>query len=102
METSRPKHPAILSASRRTDIPAFYLDWFMAGIQNGGFEVENPYNRRRRWVASRPHEVHSIVFWSKNFDAFLHRGIGETLERRGYHLFFNFTVNAAPGTGYPH
>ncbi len=102
MNPSRPKYPVILSASRRTDIPAFYLDGFMAGIRSGGFEVENPYNRRRRWVPARPHEVHSIVFWSKNFDAFLRRNIGEKLERRGYHLFFNFTVNADAPCLEPH
>ncbi len=102
MDSSHPKYPAILSASRRTDIPAFYLDWFMAGIRNGGFEVENPYNRRRRWVPARPHEVHSIVLWSKNFDAFLRRNIGAKLARRGYHLFFNFTVNADDPVLEPH
>ncbi len=102
MDSSRPKYPAILSVSRRTDVPAFYLDWFMAGIQNGGFEVENPYNRRRRWVAARPYDVHSVVFWSKNYEAFLRQGIGEALQRRGYHLFFNFTVNADAPRLEPH
>ncbi len=102
MDSSRPKYPAILSVSRRTDVPAFYLDWFMAGIQNGGFEVENPYNRRRRWVAARPYDVHSVVFWSKNYEAFLRQGIGEALQRRGYHLFFNFTVNAEAPRLEPH
>ena len=52
-------------------------------------------DRRRREVPARPHEVHSIVLWSKNFGPFLDRKIGEKLERRGYRLFFNFTINAA-------
>ncbi len=102
MTSSRPSYPAILSASRRTDIPAFYLDWFMTGIRNGGFEVENPYNRRLRHVPARPQDVHSIVFWSKNYGPFLRRGIGEQLERRGYHLFFNFTVNSGDADLEPH
>ncbi len=102
MDSYRPPYPAILSASRRTDIPAFYLNWFMAGIHSGGFDVENPYNRRRRRVPARPHEVHSIVFWSKNFGPFLRQSIGEALQRRGYHLFFNFTFNAAAPGLEPH
>ncbi|MDY6823046.1 MAG: DUF1848 domain-containing protein [Thermodesulfobacteriota bacterium] len=84
----------VISASRRTDIPAFYMDWFMAGIKEGTFEVVNPYNRTVRQVPAGPDEVHTIVFWSKNFGSFLDMGYGETLVRRGYHLFFNFTVNS--------
>ncbi len=102
MALPRPPYPAILSASRRTDIPAFYLDWFMAGIDRGAFEVENPYNRRRRQVPARPHEVHSIVLWSKNFGPFLDQNIGEKLERRGYRLFFNFTINSTAPDLEPH
>jgi hypothetical protein len=36
----------VLSASRRTDIPAFYMPWFMEGIARGEFEVVNPYSRK--------------------------------------------------------
>lgn len=86
--------PIVLSASRRTDIPAFYLDWFLDGIRRGGFEVIQPFNRRRRIVAATPDRVHTIVFWSKDFGPFLDRKIGERLQRRGFHLFFNFTVNS--------
>ena len=102
MVSSRLPYPAILSASRRTDIPAFYLDWFMRGIERGVYEVENPFNRRRRQVPARPHEVHSIVFWSKNFGPFLKQRIGEKLIRRGYRLFFNFTLNATAPVLEPH
>ncbi|MDY6905341.1 MAG: DUF1848 family protein [Thermodesulfobacteriota bacterium] len=84
----------VISASRRTDIPAFYMDWFMSGIQAGGFEVINPYNRVARQVPAEPDQVHTIVFWSKNFGPFLNGGYGETLLQAGYHLFFNFTVNS--------
>jgi hypothetical protein len=102
MASPRLPESTILSASRRTDIPAFYLDWFMAGIEAGTFEVENPYNRRRRIVPARPHEIHSIVFWSKNFGPFLHRQIGETLEQRGYRMFFNFSLNSTAPALEPH
>ncbi len=84
----------VISASRRTDIPAFYMDWFMAGIRRGFFEVINPYNGKKRLVPSGQDEVHTIVFWSKNFGPFLNGAYGDTLESLGYNLFFNFTVNS--------
>jgi len=92
----------ILSASRRTDIPAFYMEWFMAGIAKGVFEVLNPYNQHRRQVPARSHQVHSIVFWSKNFGPFLRGGFDRRLQRKGYHLFFNFTINTAIPVLEPH
>jgi hypothetical protein len=92
----------ILSASRRTDIPAFYMDWFMAGIRQGFFEVVNPYNQHRRRVPARPDEIHSIVFWSKDFGPFLKGNFDKQLGRAGYRLFFNFTINAPSTDLEPH
>ena len=92
----------ILSASRRTDIPAFYMEWFMAGIEKGVFEVLNPFNQQRREVPVRPHQIHSIIFWSKNFGPFLHEGFDRRLQDSGYHLFFNFTINSANPVLEPH
>jgi DNA repair photolyase len=34
------------------------------------------------------------VFWSKDFGPFLKRGIGEQLQKKGFHLFFNFTIDS--------
>jgi hypothetical protein len=34
----------IISASRRTDIPAFYSDWLIEQLNRGFAEVTNPYN----------------------------------------------------------
>ena len=98
----KPIPKAVLSASRRTDIPAFYMDWFMTGIGNGVFEVVNPFNRHVKRVASTPDRVHSIVFWSKNYDRFIRGGYGEALEDRGYHLCFNFTINSQAPILEPH
>ncbi len=84
----------VISASRRTDIPAFYMPWFMAGIDAGAFEVQNPYNRRTARIPADLGQVHSIVFWSKNFGPFLDQGYATDLVRRGYRLFFNFTINS--------
>jgi len=89
-----PPKKIVISASRRTDIPAFYMPWFMDGIKQGEFKVENPYNGRITRVPATPEAVHTIVFWSKNFGPFLRGGYGEDLTARGYHLFFNFTINS--------
>ena len=85
----------VLSASRRTDIPAFYMPWFMNRIAMGFFEVPHPFGGRTTLVPATADRVHTIVFWSKNFGPFLQCGHGDQLVRKGYHLFFNFTINAA-------
>lgn len=84
----------VISASRRTDIPAFYMDWFMAQLEKGIFEVTNPYNRRVSIVPATPDRVHTIVFWSKNFGPFIKNGFDKKLTSKGYNLFFNFTINS--------
>ena len=84
----------VISASRRTDIPAFYMDWFMSRIEKGWFEVTNPYNRRIKIVPAASCDVHTIVFWSKNFGPFIRGRFGDRLKEIGYNLFFNFTINS--------
>lgn len=92
----------VLSASRRTDIPAFYMPWFMRGIHRGCFDVINPYNRKVSTVPASSDHVHTIVFWSKNFEPFLTGDYGERLVQMGYHLFFNFTINSPHPVLEPH
>ena len=87
-------HKTVISASRRTDIPAFYMPWFMEQIRKGFFEVVNPFNQRVSIVPATADRVHTIVFWSKNFGPFIDKGFGPQLQKRGYHLFFNFTINS--------
>lgn len=89
-----PPQKTVISASRRTDIPAFYMPWFMEQIRKGLFEVVNPFNQRVTVVPATPHEVHTIVFWSKNFGLFIDDGYGDRLLEQGYNLFFNFTINS--------
>lgn len=81
----------IVSASRRTDIPAFYAPWFMNRIRAGYCTVPNPFNRRQvSTIALRPEDVDIIVFWTRNprplFD-----GLAE-LDARGYRYYFQFTL----------
>ena len=84
----------VLSVSRRSDIPAFYMPWFMQGVAKGRIDVVNPFNHQVRQVAVSPERVHTMVFWSKNFIPFLDARCGERLQAMGYHLFFNFTINS--------
>lgn len=56
--------PIIISASRATDIPAFYSDWFINRINKGYIKWINPYNGNPVYVALN--KIRLIVFWSKN------------------------------------
>ncbi len=85
----------VLSASRRTDIPAFYMDWFMARLEAGFFSVTNSYNRQAHIIPAAPGQVAGVVFWSKDYGDFLARGFGPRLLDRGLGLFFHFTVNSS-------
>ena len=82
----------ILSASRRTDIPAFYSDWFYRRVEEGFFLVRNPMNTRQvSRVQISPQNVESFVFWTKNpSDSFI-SGL-ERLDALGYKYYFQFTV----------
>lgn len=84
----------VLSASRRTDIPAFYMPWFMSRIRKGFFEVVNPYNKISSRIPAGNDHIHTIVFWSKDFGPFLSNGYDDELIEKGYNLFFNFTINS--------
>lgn len=56
--------PMIISASRSTDIPAFYADWFFHRLEKGYSSWINPFNGVRLYVSYE--KTHFIVFWSKN------------------------------------
>ena len=85
----------VISASRRTDIPAFYMPWFMKQIEKGFFESINPFNKKISIIYNSPDKIHTIVFWSKNFARFIKGEYGEKLQKKGYNLFFNFTINSS-------
>lgn len=56
--------PVIVSASRSTDIPAFYADWFFDRLKKGYSAWVNPFNGVKSYVSYR--DTRFIVFWSKN------------------------------------
>lgn len=84
----------IISASRRTDIPAFYTGWLLKRLYAGFVYVKNPYSGKMQRVSLKPEEVHSIVLWSKDFSPLLKRV--EEVEKAVKNLFFHFTITGVP------
>lgn len=81
----------IISASRRTDIPAFYSDWFYRRWREGFVYIRNPMNPQQiSKVSLLPDVVDGIVFWTKNPEPMLNRldELGEVP------YYFQFTLNA--------
>ena len=82
----------ILSVSRRTDIPAYYSDWFYNRIKEGFVLVRNPFNPGQlSRINLSPDVVDCIVFWTKNPAPMLER----LEELKDYNYYFQFTL-----TGY--
>jgi hypothetical protein len=80
----------IISASRRTDIPAFYAEWFVQRLEEGYLYVKSPYSSKRLRVSLLPENVQCIVFWSKNYSPLLSKI--DRIERIMSKLFFHFTI----------
>lgn len=80
----------ILSISRRTDIPAFYPDWFYNRVKEGFVYVRNPMNTHQ--VSKIPINrdvVDCMVFWTKNPEKMLAR----LSEIDNFNYYFQFSVN---------
>ncbi len=89
--------PWIISASRATDIPAYYSEWFFDKLQKGYVQWINPFNRLRPQYVSFA-KTKAIVFWSKNpapMIPFLKR-----LKDHGIACYFQFTINDYEAEGY--
>jgi len=79
----------IISCSRRTDIPAFYSDWFVNRLREGYVLVRNPMNAKQiRRVSLAPSDVDCIVFWTKDPSPMLDR----LQLLKGYNYYFQFTL----------
>ncbi|MDR3130726.1 MAG: DUF1848 domain-containing protein [Treponema sp.] len=81
----------IISASRRTDIPAYYSDWFLNRVKERYVYVKNPVNPHQvSKISLDPDFVDCIVFWSKNpkpmFD--------KLFILKEYAYYFQFTLNS--------
>ncbi|OQY71157.1 MAG: hypothetical protein B6D44_13575 [Ignavibacteriales bacterium UTCHB2] len=85
----------IISASRRTDIPAYYSEWFYNRVKEGYCTVPNPFNADQVYLVDlRPKSVTAIVFWTRNAYPLL-KNIN-LLDEKGYKYYFQFTVNNYP------
>ncbi len=85
----------IVSVSRRSDIPAFAGDWFMAQLRRGVVEVKNPFRPVQKMrISLKKQDVDAFVFWSRDPRPFL-KHLPE-IEHGGYPYYFLITV-----TGYP-
>jgi hypothetical protein len=79
----------IVSASRRSDIPAFYSRWFINRVRAGFCHTINPFGGQVRRVSLRPEDTLGFVFWTRH---------AKPLERRlddlrDYRYYFHVTVN---------
>lgn len=84
----------IVSVSYRTDIPAFYGDWFRNRLKVGFACVENPYGGQFSTVSLRRQDVDGFVFWTRNIQPFL--GILDEVHAQTYPFMVSHTL-----TGYP-
>ncbi len=82
----------IISASRRTDIPAFYADWFMTRVREGYFYRVNPFNSKQvTGFSLKPEDVDAICFWTKNPRPLMKHLV--ELDELGLNYYFQFTLN---------
>ncbi len=85
----------IISASRRTDIPALYSGWMLNRLRQGVVLVRNPYNPRQiTQVQLDPSVVDCLVFWTKNSGPML--PLLDEIDRLGYQYYFQFTLTPYP------
>lgn len=81
----------IVSVSRRTDIPAFYSEWFFNRIKEGFVYVANPFNRKQiSKVELTPKTVDLFVFWTKDAEPMLKR----LDELKEFNYYFQFTITS--------
>jgi hypothetical protein len=84
----------IISASYKTDIPAFYSRWFVNRLRAGFCQMTNPYSNLSRRISLHPKDVDAIVFWTKNAGPMLPAldGIAEM----GHFFLIQYTITNYP------
>ena len=88
-ETVEAQAPIIVSASRSTDIPAFYADWFFHRLKVGYSAWTNPFNGVKSYVSYM--DTRFIVFWSKNPRPLLQHL--DYLKERNIGCYIQYTLN---------
>ena len=87
--------PVIVSASRATDIPAFYADWFFRRLNEGYVVWRNPFNSANSYVSFQ--KCRFLVFWSKNPKPLL--PLLPQLKERVIGCYIQYTLNDYEGDG---
>lgn len=81
--------PVIISASRSTDIPAFFPKWFFNRLRKGYCAWINPFNQQKQYISFSKCKV--VVFWTKNPEPII--PFLEILDELGIHYYFQVTLN---------
>lgn len=81
--------PIIVSASRSTDIPAFYADWFFDRLKKGYSVWTNPFNGVKSYISYE--KTRFIVFWSKNPKPLLAHL--DELKEKGIGCYIQYSLN---------
>ena len=81
--------PLIVSASRSTDIPAFYAEWFFNRLRKGYSAWTNPFNGVQSYVSYA--KTRFIVFWSKNPENLIPHL--DYLKERGINCYIQYSLN---------
>ena len=84
----------IISASYKTDIPAFYGDWFLKRLNVGYCKVRNPYGGKPSTVSLQRPDVDGFVFWTKNLGPFLDKL--SIVHDRSYPFVVLYTITQYP------
>ena len=85
----------LISASYKTDIPAFYGDWFLNRLNAGYCKITNPYNKAQvKFVSLKQDDVDGFVFWTKNIGPFLSKL--KIIHELRYPFMVSYTITAYP------
>lgn len=88
--------PVIISASRSTDIPAFFARWFINRLAKGYCVWYNPFNQQPMYISFK--NTKAVVFWTKNPEPLI-KYLPE-LDARGIHYYFQYTLNDYEAEGF--
>lgn len=85
----------LISASKRTDIPAFYSEWFINRIRAGYAMYRNPFNLKQAIkISLKPEDILAITFWTRNPEPLI-KYLDE-LKEFDIPFYFHFTINSYP------
>ena len=86
--------PFYLSASRRTDIPRFFVKDFFSAWEKGSITYDGGYGRTHT-VSLKPQDVLGYIFWSKDFSPFIRHPLFRRLLDKN-NAVFHYTINDCP------